>query len=181
MQVSNARRIGFTALALVAFWVLAWRAQSIGWHRWIHHWGDTYPSVLTGRQFYFMSLSFVPDWGPTVWRWELLSLAALPLIILSLASHNHPLKLSDRPVLGSGVLFLASIAGGYWTGESAVANAGDRFITSGLGPWPPNYPGTLPCLLLPIILTTAFVIVGAWRRAVRDVEIEAVGEDEDSE
>ncbi len=31
-------------------------------------------------------------------------------------------------------------------------------------------------LLLPIILTTAFVIFGAWRRAVRDAEVEAVGE-----
>ncbi|MCZ6456359.1 MAG: hypothetical protein O6650_03820 [Actinobacteria bacterium] len=27
-------------------------------------------------------------------------------------------------------------------------------------------------------LTTAFVIFGAWRRAVRDAEVEAVGEDE---
>ena len=27
VQVSNARRIGFTALALVTFWVLAWRAN----------------------------------------------------------------------------------------------------------------------------------------------------------
>ncbi len=29
VQVSNARRIGFTALALVSFWVLAWREYSI--------------------------------------------------------------------------------------------------------------------------------------------------------
>ena len=29
----------------------------------------------------------------------------------------------------------------------------------------------------PIILTTAFVIFGAWRRAVRDAEVDAVGED----
>ncbi len=33
-------------------------------------------------------------------------------------------------------------------------------------------------LLLPIILTTAFVIFGAWRRAVRDTEVAAVGGDE---
>ena len=33
-------------------------------------------------------------------------------------------------------------------------------------------------LLLPLILTTAFVIWGAWRRAVRDAEVEAVDEDE---
>ncbi len=33
-------------------------------------------------------------------------------------------------------------------------------------------------LLLPLILTTAFVIYGAWRRAVRDAEVDAVGEDE---
>ncbi len=33
-------------------------------------------------------------------------------------------------------------------------------------------------LLLPIILTTAFVIFGAWRSAVRDAEVEAVDEDE---
>ena len=30
----------------------------------------------------------------------------------------------------------------------------------------------------PIILTTAFVIFGAWRSAVRDAEVEAVDEDE---
>ncbi len=29
---------------------------------------------------------------------------------------------------------------------------------------------------LPIILTTAFVIFGAWRRAARDAAVEAVGE-----
>ena len=33
-------------------------------------------------------------------------------------------------------------------------------------------------LLLPIILTTAFVIFGAWPRAVRDAEVEPVDEDE---
>ncbi len=32
-------------------------------------------------------------------------------------------------------------------------------------------------LLRPIILTTAFVIFGAWRRAVRDAGVEAVDED----
>ena len=30
---------------------------------------------------------------------------------------------------------------------------------------------------LPIILTTAFVIVGAWRREVRDAAVEPVAED----
>ena len=29
VQVSNARRVSFTALALVAFWIVAWRAYSI--------------------------------------------------------------------------------------------------------------------------------------------------------
>ncbi len=33
-------------------------------------------------------------------------------------------------------------------------------------------------LLLPIILTTAFVIFGAWRSALRDAEVDAFGEDE---
>ena len=37
---------------------------------------------------------------------------------------------------------------------------------------------TWPWLLTPIILTTAFVIFGAWRRAVRDSEVDAVGEGE---
>ena len=32
-------------------------------------------------------------------------------------------------------------------------------------------------LLIPIILTTAFVIFGAWRRAVRDAGVEVEGED----
>ncbi len=31
VQVSNARRIGFTALALVTFWVLAWQAYWVVW------------------------------------------------------------------------------------------------------------------------------------------------------
>jgi len=33
-------------------------------------------------------------------------------------------------------------------------------------------------ILLPLILTTAFVIFGAWRSAVRDAEVEVVDEDE---
>ena len=35
-----------------------------------------------------------------------------------------------------------------------------------------------PWLLLPIILTTAFVIFGAWKREVRDAEVRAVDADE---
>ena len=34
---------------------------------------------------------------------------------------------------------------------------------------------SLPWLLLPIILTTAFLIFGAWRRAVRDADVDVVG------
>ena len=30
-QVSNARRVFFTALALVAFWVAAWKSHGLGW------------------------------------------------------------------------------------------------------------------------------------------------------
>jgi hypothetical protein len=32
VQESNARRVGFTALALVAFWVVAWREYDLSWN-----------------------------------------------------------------------------------------------------------------------------------------------------
>ena len=127
IQVSNARRVGFTALALVVFWVVAWRAYSIGVHRWL---ASLEPQF--GRVRGLSSVRYYSSTGYWSW-WVVLSLTSAPLIFLSFSSFNHPLKLSSRQTLVSGVLFFVSIGVSYWRGEYDAIDA-----ANGPGPWPPE-------------------------------------------
>ena len=194
VQVSNARRIGFTALALVAFWVLA-----IGVYWTCARW-----YVASGAECWFWVLHrptnehhmvLVPDWlSDNLW-WVLPSASIVPSLLLSLSIPPIKAGLRDSMVW----VFALSCAGTtwvcYWLGERDVMSNMARRVELGTVPegadrfdslhvhevvtqaadehvvsWPP--------LLLPIILTTAFVIFGAWRNAGRDAEVEPVGEDE---
>ncbi len=172
VQVSNARRIIFTAAAIVAFWVLAWRGY------WIIYDELSIPAEL------FELLPF-PAW--TVWVAICSAFALVPTMFYSIAAQGYVLRLRDRGVLFAGGLFATSLGLSLWLGMSDVKTAFDKTGPhSGFsGSFPlalakarPEHAVSWLYLLLPIILTTAFVIFGAWRRAVRDAEVDAVGEDE---
>ena len=166
VQVSNARRIGFTAMALVISLVLTWHAYSLGWTRWFedHPWDTGFIS------YYLMSVR-----GPSyVAPMPVLVVAILPMVLVSLARYLHPAKLSDPWVLWSGILFVGSIKFAYVRGGQHAFQIHDDI----LGPTPPE-PTTDPWFPLPLILTTAFVIWGAWRRAVRDARVVTVEDAED--
>ncbi len=167
VQVSNARRIGFTALALVAFWVVAWRAYGWGLAQ-----GPVSGAVAVGGGPWNTAVLYDPVLD------SLASLASLcftflPAILLSFALYDlrdiwklvRELRVDHRDwrMLISIILFIVSIEVCYRLGESDASA---------------EHEVSWPWLLLPIILTTAFVIFGAWRRAVRDAEVDAVGEDE---
>jgi hypothetical protein len=171
VQVSNARRIGFTALALVVFWVLAWRAYQMG------------------RDVYDNSSVWSKIDTEAVWtlRFPIVGLlfALVSVIFLSLSIKQSILSLRTRFVLLSAVLIAMSTGFSCWVGELDVAHQIRE--VEGNGPWDPWRwqrleldigPVSWFRFLLPIILTTAFVIFGAWRSAVRDADVQAVGEDE---
>jgi len=172
MQVSNARRIVFTALALVVFWVVAWHAYGVGFAdgmvRW--HWNTAIPydPVLDClREIAFLCFTFLPaillsfalydlrDIWKTVWRgsvWTSSERRCEELVReLRGDADLHVVDHRYRRMLISTILFLASIAVCYRLGES---DASEEHEVS----W--------PWLLLPIILTSSVVIFGAWRRAV---------------
>ena len=160
VQVSNARRIGFTALALVAFWVASIGAYSLGYEPTI--WLQI---LTTDTQFYEFLLG-EQGWANYIWTYRApvcgLLMALIPFAFLFLSRHNSLIKLHDRRILIGGLLFAACIGCCYWLGDT------NRSSHSPSRLW----------LLLPIIMTTAFIIVGAWRRAVRDADVEEVDEDE---
>ena len=151
VQVTNARRIVFTALALVSFWVLAWRAYDVG-------------ADLTGLGQIELTLDR--------YLFEVLSLTIVPMILLSLSTYDHPLRVRSCFDLGNGVLLLASVGFSYWRGlcyESGahitlIRATGERVVLLPTLDWSKFY------ILLPLILTTAFVIFGAWRSAARDAD-----------
>lgn len=96
----------------------------------------------------------------------ILFLAILPTAFVSLSAHNVPFRVRSSTVLVCAFLFTTTIASGYWLGTyNAVLYARDYQARQVPVLW----------LLTPIVLTTVFVIVGAWRSAVRDADVEAVG------
>ena len=91
VQVSNARRIGFTALALVSFWGIAVAAYLKG--------GNGSKSIACVQWF-----------GATVVS------SSLPLVFLSLAVHNTLVKLGDPWVVVGGLLIGGSVVFSFLTG-----------------------------------------------------------------
>ncbi len=182
VQVSNARRIGFTAAALVAFGVVAWRAYGWGladglvrrglWNTATHRDPGLdglaslcftfLPAILLSFALYdlrdiwktVVRASSVGAWTNSERRREEIvrELRGDDADLLDAGRHRRVVvDHRYRRMLISTILFLASIAVCYRLGES---HASEEHEVS----W--------PWLLFPI-LTTAFVIFGAWRRAVR--------------
>ena len=115
------------------------------------------------------------------------SLALLPTMLVYLSFHNRLLRNPERSVWLAGLGFVCASGFCYWLGTHDARAAFDIYTAD--KPYPQTIPGFIArhvaarqahvvswfWLLLPIILTTAFVIFGAWRRASRDAEVEAVG------
>jgi hypothetical protein len=174
VQVSNARRIGFTALATRAYWMACNYSYDI-------------------PRYYVYSFSDHP-WEHVVayhsWWIVPALLAPIPLALLSLSVHNSPINLRDRRILRTGIMILLSVAFACLLGEhdADTSVAGLAGYADENGELSPGWAAEVKrarhhevswfLLLPPIILTTAFVIFGAWRRAVRGADVEAVGEDE---
>ena len=166
VQVSNARRLGFTVLALVSFWVVSFGAYSLGFHmpENLDPWFGSHPWMM--EAFFTGQLKWTNPW---TYRWLAcgLLMALIPLVFLSLSRHNSPIKLRDHRILIGGLLFATCIGCCYWVGELEVIEEASAYPTRW---WNHRVPWLW--LLLPIILTTAFVIWGAWRRGVRDAEVD---------
>ena len=111
------------------------------------------------------------------------SLALISTAFLCLSRHNKVFRLNDRWTLVSSMLLFTTLAFSFWLGMDDVSEGlptidwreywTDEDIRSAQG----NHVVSWLRLLLPIILTTAFVIFGAWRRAVRDAAVEAADEE----
>lgn len=124
VQVTNARRIGFTALAVVSLWVMA--------------------------SGYTISTGFASDHDRVGAG---LGSASVPTMLLWISKSG-----GRRWVLVCGLLFALSLAFVFWRAEVDASITPERHIVSWIR------------ILPPLVLTTAFVILGAWRRAVRDAD-----------
>ena len=188
VQVSNARRVVFTAMAVVTFWILAWKCYAIF-------------SELPDDELFWLHYARDYSWSWIALEWQCPSwtvtipLASLPTMLVSLSAHNSLVRLRDPWVFLSAAFFLGCMMLVCWLGSQDALSAQDawfeahplwRVNDAGLLFEDHDRPNPNPRslqevswfrLLLPIILTTAFVIYGAWRRAVRDAEVDAVGED----
>ena len=174
VQVSNARRIGFTALALMAF-------------------------VLSTFQVYWVNVEYFYSHINTDSRGEsplqatgvlIVTAAILPTIFLSFSTSNTPTELRSRRVLSALFAFAACavFSGGWLAYHDAhvvlFSSPRDRFDLSLISIRQmqqilrAEHEVSWPWLLLPIIVTTAFVIWGAWRRAAQIAMLEPVDEDE---
>ena len=109
-----------------------------------------------------------------------LSFAAIPTALLMLSAGNSLRRSRTRSLILCGLLIAICASFTCWLGEEDNWRRVIEIDLGGTGPQPTGL-GPLEVswfwLLTPIILTTAFVIFGAWRRAVRDADVEAVGED----
>ena len=192
VQVSNARRIVFTALALVTLWTVSFGAYSLSCQmpENLHTWFGPRtanrlilytcigPRNATAEDLFTGNLM---TWADYFWFYRVLAcgllMALIPLAFLSLSRHNSLITLRDHRILIGGLLFATCIECCYWVGERDAWDVIERAKGNSIIRWR-DFRVSWLLLLLPIILTTAFVIVGAWRRAVRDVAVEAVGEGE---
>ena len=158
LHISTTRRVVFTALALVTFWVLAWNAYwmgfedgmpavGIGGHQWNTAVTQAQMEVLQLKRFLRENTS--------------ICFAILPAILLSLAIYwpwsllrRRHMDQRDQRMLTATLLFLVTIEVCYRLGES---DAGATQEVSWL--W----------FLTSIVLTTAFVGYGVVRLAKAEV------------
>ena len=194
MQVSNARRIVFTAMALVVFWVVAWHAYGVGFadgmDRW--HWNTAIPydPVLDClREIAFLCFTILPaillsfalydlrDIWKTVRRgsnWTSSERRCEELVrelrgdadLHELDAGRHRRDVVDHRYRRMLISTILFLASIAVCYRLGESDASAEPEVS----W--------PWLLLPIILTSAVVIYCAWRRAVLDADVDAVVEDE---
>ena len=179
--MSNARRIIFTALAIVSFAFVVYAAH----RRTLGHWDDFWavysvdPDPLHDPDRIGLSPAEAnrnfrwDNWMRFSWEGPLVAL--LPMLFLAMSEHNSPwVAIRDRWLWIAGLLVIGNIICACGLGEH-----------NGVPAWTWNewrllirVHGTVEAareahyisplwLLLPIILTTAFVIFGAWLRAVQ--------------
>jgi hypothetical protein len=147
-QVSNVWRMGFTVGAVAAVWL---SARGGYWDGYLDVISD--PSLLGG---------WMEDRARQTVIW--VSLALGPSFLLCLSDHKLPLKVPNRWTFAAMFLVLVTVAVSYEFGEADARNRIREAsgIEPGLGPTP------WLDLLVPLIPTTAFVFLGAWRSAVRN-------------
>ena len=169
VQVSNARRISFTALAVVSFWVLTWREYSIACD-------DVFDRIGLGSN---LGVVYSPDPHSV---YLAASMAVVPTVFLTISVSNCLRRLLDPWIAVATALIVATVLAARWLGLKLndALDAASWEDTEFLAEFEDQQEVPWLWLLLPLILTTAFVIFGAWRSAVkaREVEAEAVGEDE---
>jgi len=181
-QVSNTTRIVFTTLALVAFWMVAWRAFYAGFtlevSLWCGKsgWGSSDPEQCPWEGL-LVSWCFPPT-GPLLQLVPAVVYALLPTALLAVADQGGGERRTlSRPAFLVAVLFIfACNAAIIWEigsrdGWEAVvtwrkAVEAQEQDTAGRPAVHVNQASWL-WVLLPLILTTAFVIFDAWRRMVR--------------
>jgi hypothetical protein len=141
-QVSNTRRIALTAMAVAILWAASLGACYLG---------------LALPLYLYERLGDLWFCGALVC---FVVMGLIPMAILSLSEHNSPIKLDDRHVLISSLLFVLCIGHGWWFGLRFACRAlPDPWYLRGVWPW--------VWLLLPILLTSAVVILGTRQRALR--------------
>ena len=184
VQVSNARRVGFTALALVSLWTLVFAAERFGYRIWRDLADDA--ATSTGWR---MDTTAITSSSLLA---SVLSLTVLPSMFVLVSCHVSLVGLRDKLVWGSSALFAVTLWVGYRLGMHNAYPCSDWNEWISLV-WSKDIDialaEQLACirderhvstlwLLLPLFLTTVFVIFGAWRRAVRDAAVGEVVDDE---
>ena len=104
MQVSNARRVGFTAVSLVSFWVLAFSG----------YWA----AIGLGNEF-GGSIGFAEYWSGIGW----VGLALIPTALLHTSTENRINRKLERWVWIAGVGFVCACGCCYWLGEHDAERA----------------------------------------------------------
>ena len=161
--MSNARRIGFTALAVATFVCLDlaayWISRDAAYERMPGDYG-----VVFSFEAMFLQFEYVLRGA---------SMALIPLGLLLLSTSNSVLRLPSPRVVVSGALILASmILSGLLGHADAMTCIHAHYSAEHLGDYyRERHALSWLWLLLPITITTAFVIFGACRRAVRDAEM----------
>ena len=165
VQVSDARRIVFTALAFIAFWLCVSASHTLGDELW-----RAVADIIPQRGWIRAN-----DWVPFWWLASgVVGFTLLPTVFVFLSASNSPAGLRDPHVLVCAALFAGTIAFSYWIGKHNVMpgstwNAylemvyeqhdGLRAVESIATVRALHHVSWL-WLLLPVIPTTAFVIWG---------------------
>lgn len=175
--VSNARRVGFTALAVAAFWVLAWQA---------YWFGAGHEFLGRGSDLIRMGFEDGRDGFVNKFRHAIAgsALVVVPTVFLMLSAGNSLLTWRKLYLACSGLLMASGAGLTSWLGQAdshwrritelSFEDFGvDCFQPSGLRPQEVSW----AWLMLLVFMASILVVVCAWRQAVRDAAL-VVDEDE---